>query len=226
MHRLMMRSSAYRQTSAVDAKAQQSDPDNLLLSRMPMRRLDAEALYDSILAVTGRLDATQFGPPAAIEVKPSGEVVAKPSKAGYRRTVYVLQRRVTPMTQLEAFDLPPMSPNCIERRQSTVPTQALQMMNSDSLREFSRYLAARLIDEFGEDIPKQLGQAYMRVYSRPPTDRELRAALDGLANLTGNWLDHLEQENPETPKRFTARWRALGDFCQALLSSAEFLYVD
>ena len=226
MHRLIMTSTAYRQTSAVDAKTQQSDPDNLLLSRMPMRRLDAEALYDSILAVTGRLDATQFGPPAEIEVKANGEVVAKPSKAGYRRSVYVLQRRITPMTQLEVFDIPPMSPNCIERRQSTVPTQALQMMNSDSLRAFSRHMAARLIDEFGEDTAEQVGQTYLRVYSRLPTDTELRTALGGLANLTRKWLEHLEQEQPETPKLYTARWRALADFCQTLLISAEFLYVD
>ena len=76
-----------------------------------------------------------------VEVSPEGEVIAKSSNKGWRRSIYVLQRRKTPVTMLEVFDLPPMSPNCIERRQSTVPTQALQMMNSEVLREHSRYLS-------------------------------------------------------------------------------------
>lgn len=226
MHRLIMNSSAYRQSSLVDTRAQQLDPENILLSRMPLRRLDAETLYDLILAVTGRLDPKQFGPPAEVDIKPDGEVLAKGSKAGYRRSIYVLQRRVYPMTQLDVFDQPPMSPNCIERRQSTVPTQALEMMNGGTLQELSRYMAARLIDEFGEDARKQIQQAYVRAYSRPPTDAEAQTALDGITALQKQWLVHLEQEIPETPKLYTARWRALADFCRTLLSSAEFLYVD
>ncbi len=226
MHRLIMTSSAYRQSSLVDARAQQLDPENTLLSLMPMRRLDAESLYDSILAVTGRLDPSQFGPPAEVDIKADGEVLAKGTKRGYRRSIYVLQRRVYPMTQLDVFDQPPMSPNCIERRQSTVPTQALQMMNGDTLRELSRYMAARLIDDFGEDARKQIEQAYVRAYSRPPTDSEVQTALDGITALQKQWFVHLDQETPETPKLYTARWRALADFCRALLSSAEFLYID
>jgi mono/diheme cytochrome c family protein len=226
MHRLIMNSSAYRQTSQIDAKARESDPDNVLISRMPMRRLDAEALYDSILAVTGRLDPAQAGTPAEIDIKPDGEVTAKMSKAGYRRSIYVLQRRVYPMTQLDVFDLPQLGPNCIERRQSTVPTQALQMMNGETLRELSRYMAARLIDEFGEDERKQVEQAYLRAYSRRPADAEFETALHGLGELKTQWLGHLEHEKPETPKLYTARWRALADLCRTLLSSAEFLYVD
>ena len=64
------------------------------------------------------------------------------------------------MTMLEVFDQPPMSPNCIERRQSTVPTQALQMMNSDVVQERSRYLAGRLVDQFGNDREKQIQALY------------------------------------------------------------------
>jgi hypothetical protein len=226
MHRLIMTSSAYRQTSRIDAKAREADPDNILVSRMPMRRLDAEGLYDSVLAVTGRLDPAQFGTPAEIDIKPDGEVTAKPGKAGYRRSIYVLQRRVYPMTQLDVFDLPQLGPNCIERRQSTVPTQALQMMNGDTLRELSRYMAGRLIDEFGEDERKQIGQAYLRAYSRQPSQAEMETALQGIGELKTQWMSHLEQEKPETPKLYTARWRALADLCRTLLSSAEFLYVD
>src|SRR5262249_205058 len=134
--------------------------------------------------------------------------------------------RVYPMTQLDVFDLPQLGPNCIERRQSTVPTQALQMMNGETLRELSRYMAARLIDEYGEDERSQVDQAYLRAYSRRPTDAELRIALGSLTEMKNQWLDHLEHDKPETPKLYTARWRALADLCRTLLSSAEFLYVD
>lgn len=226
MHRLIMTSNAYRQTSLIDAKVREADTDNVLISRMPMRRLDAEALYDSTLAVSGRLDPMQFGTPADIDIRPDGEVTAKVSKAGYRRSIYVLQRRVYPMTQLDVFDLPQLGPNCIERRQSTVPTQALQMMNGETLRELSRNMAARLIDEFGENEPKLVEQAYLRAYSRRPEEAELKTAVQGLEELKKQWVEHLEHEKPETPKLYTARWRALADLCRTLLSSAEFLYVD
>lgn len=226
MHRLMMRSSVYRQTSQVESGVQQADLENLLWSRMPLRRVDAEVLYDSVLRVTGRLDEELFGPAVKVDIRPDGEVVPQPGKAGYRRSIYALQRRIAPLTILDVFDLPPMSPNCIERRQSTVPTQALQMINGKTLRELSRYLAGRLIDEFGEDSQKQVEQIYVRVLSRRPTPKETEVALEGLQTLAKQWLTHLEVVKEEAPKTYTARWRALGDLCQTMLISAEFSYVD
>ena len=102
-----------------------------------------------ILLAAGRLDPTAFGQPVAVEV---GARRRSPRKGfrnnGWRRAIYVLQRRTTPMTMLEVFDLPPMSPNCIERANSTVSTQALQMMNCRDDRERARFLAGRLMDEF------------------------------------------------------------------------------
>ena len=176
--------------------------------------------------MTGRLDGELFGPPVKVDVKPDGEVVPQAGKAGYRRSIYSLQRRITPLTILDVFDLPPMAPNCIERRQSTVPTQALQMMNGKTLRELSRYLAGRLIDEFGEDSQKQVEEVYFRVLSRRPTLRETEVALEGLQTLAKQWSTHLEVVKEEAPKTYTARWRALGDFCQTILTSAGFAYVD
>jgi hypothetical protein len=161
-----------------------------------------------------------------IEIKPEGEIVAKGTKAGWRRSIYVLQRRQAPVTILDVFDMPPMSPNCIERRQSTVPTQALQMMNSDLLQQHSRYLAGRLIDEFGSDREKQIYTLYLRAVSRPPTAKETLRAAGQLDTLTKHWTAHLAQEKSDAPLKSTAEWRALADFCKAMLSSAEFLYVD
>jgi hypothetical protein len=138
----------------------------------------------------------------------------------------VLQRRKTPVTILELFDLPPMSPNCVERRQSTVPTQALQMMNGDLLQQHSRYLAGRLIDEFGSDREKQIRALYLRAVSRPPTPQETQQATSDINELTKEWIALLAQERSDAPAKSTAEWRALADFCKAMLSSAEFLYVD
>jgi hypothetical protein len=226
MHRLIVTSTAYRQTSRLDPAVRQADPDNVLLSRMPLRRMDAETLYDSVLQVAGRLDLTQFGPPAEVEVSPEGEIIAKGSNQGWRRGIYVLQRRKTPLTMMEVFDLPPMAPNCIERRQSTVPTQALQMMNSEVLREHSRYLSGRLIDAFAEDRDKQIEGLYLRALSRSPTSEEMKVAKEGLLTLEKQWGSHLESTKYEAPKVSTARWFALAGLCQSVLSSADFLYID
>jgi hypothetical protein len=227
MHRLMMTSSAYLQGTHFDPDLHRADADNILLSRMPLRRMDAEQLHDSILGVTGRLDASQFGPPVPVEVKPGGEIVAKGSKkAGWRRAIYVLQRRTTPLTMLEVFDLPPMSPNCIERSYSTVSTQALEMMNSELIRERARYWAGRLIDEFGNDQEKQIEQIYLRALSRRPTATETKQAIQALPELAKHWDGYLESEKNEAPRAATAQWSALASFCHAMLSSAEFAYID
>jgi Protein of unknown function (DUF1553) len=119
-----------------------------------------------------------------------------------------------------------MSPNCIERRQSTVPTQALQMMNSDVVQERSRYFAGRLVDEFGNDRKKQIQALYLRVLSRPPTDQEINLAATEIDALTRQWMTHLDSERNDAPRKSTAEWKALSGFCQAMLSSAEFLYID
>ena len=118
------------------------DPENILVSHMPLRRMDAEQLYDSILEVSGRLDNSQFGPPVAVDTRAGGEIVAKGKKEmGWRRAIYTLQRRTTPMTMLEVFR---SSRRCrriaSSGHHSTVPTQALQMMNSGVVRDHARYL--------------------------------------------------------------------------------------
>ncbi len=148
MHRLMMTSQAYRQSSRISQVAFQKDPENKLLSRMPLRRMSAEVLYDSILHATGRLDPKPFGAPAEVEVLDSGEAVAKGSREGWRRAVYTLRRRSTPVTLMDAYDLPQLSPNCTERSRSTVATQALQLMNGSTVRSHAQYLAGRLMDEY------------------------------------------------------------------------------
>ena len=168
MHRMMMTSSAYRQSSNVSSKHQESDPDNTLLSRMPLRRMDGESLNDTLLLVAGRLDETRFGPPAAVQVRPDGLVTAIPTAKGWRRSIYVQQRRSNIPTILENFDFPAMTPNCVDRVDSTVSTQALHLMNNGMLDELSESLAKRVMAEAGDDPAQQVEKLYWIALSNRP----------------------------------------------------------
>ncbi len=226
MHRLIMTSAVYRQSSKVGPLAGRLDPDNALLSRMPLRRMDAEVLYDSVLRVTGRLDPERFGRAVKVTKRDNGEIVPDAIGDGWRRAVYLLKKRRMPVTLLEVFDAPKPAPNCTERRESNVAPQALQMMNSSAVLEHARYLAGRLTDEHPDESGAQIAAAYERVLSRPPTEAEARLAQDDLSALEGHWLAHLAGERYAGPRRAAARWMALGSLTHALLNSADFLYID
>ena len=226
MHRLMMTSTAYRQASRKVGEARGADPENALLSRMAMRRMDAEQIYDSILKVAGRLDPTRFGPPEALDVKDNGESSAVGSANGYRRSIYTLQRPRTPITLLEAFDQPQMTPNCIVRSQSNVPTQALQLMNSEWMWELSRYMAGRIVDDTGSDREKQVQAVFMRSLSRAPTEFEMRESLASLDELRSHWPERLMRDRRDAPIESTAQWLALANLSHTVLNSAAFAFVD
>ncbi len=226
MHRLMVTSTAYRQASRKDPAATAADPGNVLLSRMPLRRMDAEQLYDSILKATGRWNPKRFGPPEPVEVKESKEVVAKGTESGFRRSIYVLQRRTTRVSLMDAYDLPHMTPNCLERRESTVATQALHMMNSEQMWDHARYLAGRIIDEVGSDSRRQVEQLFLRLFSRAPEEAEIERSLETLEELAGHWPERLAQDGVKTPIGWTSRWLALAGLSHTMLNSAEFSFID
>ncbi len=226
MHRLMVTSRAYRQASRKADEIVSADPENALLSRMPLRRMQAEQLYDSILRVTGRLDPTRFGPATALDVKETGEARAAGSPAGYRRSIYTLRKPRTPITLLEAFDEPAMTPNCIVRNQSNVPTQALQLMNSGWMWELSRYMAGRIIDGTGSDPAQQVRAVYARALSRQPSEFELRESLAALEELRGHWTARLKHDRRDAPIESTARWLALANVSHTVLNSAGFAFID
>ncbi len=226
IQRLILTSAAYRQSSQTDQARREDDPDNQLLSRFPLQRLDGDALRDSILKIAGRLDPQSFGPAAPIEVRTDGEVVSKASKQGYRRSIYLLSRRSEPLTMLDAFDAPQLTPNCLRRAQSTVSSQALEMFNSDLTRESARFLAGRITDEVGADRRKQLERAYLKVLARPATPEELDNGEKALPELIKAWYERLQDDVPADPKASKAEWLALAAFCHTLFNSAEFLYVD
>ena len=226
MHKLIMTSAAYRQSSRFDASRHGGDPDSVLLSRFPLRQLDADALRDSILKVAQRLDTAPVGPPDEVEVRPDGEVVSKCLGAGCRRSIYMLQRRSTPLTMLQAFDAPQLTPNCLKRAHSTVSSQALQLSNSNMVRKNARYFAGRVMDAVGGDVEKQIERVYLTALSRWPSVEEREKDGEEIRELTRHWLDQLEKDVPAGPKEAKAQWEALATFCHAILNSAEFIYVD
>jgi hypothetical protein len=190
MHRLMMTSATYRQSSQVTDEHRARDPDNHLFSRMPLRRLDAESVRDSIVYVAGRLDETQFGPPDEVDVRRDGLITVRATSRGWRRSIYARQRRTELPTLLESFDLPQMSPNCIARANSTVAPQALQLLNDGQIHELSKSLAKRVASEAGGDLNRQIERMFAIALNRSPTAEEQKLALESLDELTTHWLKH------------------------------------
>ena len=226
LHKLIMTSTVYRQSTDRDSSRDGADPENKLVGRFPLRRLNADAIRDSILKVAKRLDMKEFGFPEEIEVRPNGEVVAKCSGAGCRRSIYMLQRRSKPLTMLQAFDAPQLNPNCLKRGQSTVSSQALQLWNSEMVRDNARYFAGRVMDAVGEEeLEKQVEWVYLMALSRLPSEEEQAKGAADVRKLTRYWREHLEEEVPAEPKQARARWEGLATFCLTILNSAEFIYV-
>jgi mono/diheme cytochrome c family protein len=215
MHRLIMTSNTYRQASTVTPELLKADPDNIWLSRMPLKRMEAELLYDSLLDISGRLDATRFGPPEPVQVRDDGLVTPIATEKGWRRSVYVAQRRTEIPTLFESFDLPPMSPNCLERNTSTVAIQALHLLNNSMVENLAEVFAERVRKEAGDQPEKQIETAYWYALSRPPSAEEKSASLQAFTHFK-----QLERPGSDESQR------ALASFCHALVNSAGFLYID
>ena len=232
LHRQIMLSSAYRQSSrrpnhgsdsAVTTTAgEQVDPDNRLLWRMNLRRLEAEIVRDSVLAASGSLDRTAGGPPVEITNPADGLSQAKPTptpNSPNRRSVYLFARRVYPLKFLEIFDAPIMPVNCTQRMNSATVLQSLALLNSEFLFSQSEKLAARISESAGPELEQRVKLGFQIVFARQPTESELTKSI---AFLNEQQRGYASVENPAEK----ARQMALADFCHMLLSSNEFLYVE
>ena len=235
LHRLILTSTTYRQSSLGSPELVVADPDNRLLGRMSFRRLDAEALRDSMLSVSGSLNTKRYGPPVPIMADRVGQwVIGKENlNAGrpgaaiamngeeFRRSIWVQVRRSRPLGVLDTFDRPAMQPNCTERVWTTVSSQSLMMMNSDLVVSQSERFAARLRARAGEDTAAQVRLAWQLAFVAEATDEETSEAVAFLDDQEKLFADAAAKD--DKPK---AAQRALAVFCQALLSSNRFLYVD
>jgi len=226
LHRELMNSAAYRQLSYVPAEVEKADPDNRWLSRMPLRRLEAEAVRDSLLAVAGRLDQRPFGRPDLVTVRADGLVTSNPGPDGWRRSIYVRQRRKEVPTILETFDLPQMIPNCVARPNSTVATQSLHLLNNGMVRELAIDFARRVESEIPSDRNSQIDRVFEIALSREPTDEERTQALETINQLIALWQSAEQSLTTTADQNDSAETRALANFCHVVMNSAEFLFVD
>jgi hypothetical protein len=211
--RAIVVSRTYRLSSAFDAKNNEADPDNVLVWRMPKRRLEAEPLRDTMLAVAGRLDLT---PPRGSSVARGGEgnvsfrfrgprAGGDPAATDTHRTVYLSIVRDGLPEALTLFDFPDPSLIIGERATTTVSAQSLYLMNNAFVIRQAEALADRLLAG-KEDDDGKLTRAYQLCYSRSPSDRE-RANAQAFIEAYGKKQSH------------RSTWAAL---CQALFASAEF----
>lgn len=234
-HKMMMTSTVYRQSSqrvrpnpvSVSNRGrpapQSIDPDNQLLWRTNLRRLDAEPLRDSVLAVSGQLNLSMGGPPVMLKTESSGLVTVDQQHPadGLKRSIYLLARRSYPLTFLRVFDYPVIDVNCTRRSASATPLQSLTMINSQFFTTSAHQLATRINQLLGSNasITDKIHAAYWLTLSRAPSTAELQATQDHLQTLAPLYLT---SSDPTA----NAGQRAFENFVHILLCSNEFLYID
>ncbi len=206
LHRLILHSATYRQSSAFNGKAADLDADNQLLWRFTPRRLEAEAVRDAMLAVSGQLNPAMGGPsfrPFTITEFGAAfyHLADRPGPEFNRRTVYRANVNSGKDALLEAFDCPDPSVKTPRRGVTTTPLQALELMNNSFVQRQAKSLAERVKKAGGDDINATIRSAYLLALGRPPT--------------TG--------ETARTSA--AAKERGLAGVCWALLNSTEFIYV-
>ena len=222
LHRLIMNSAVYQQASALPVEspatqqAQRIDPSNRLLWKYPLRRLDAEAIRDSLLAVSGELDRRMFGPYTPTQRTGNGDITVPVKEPGARRrSIYLQQRRTQVNTLLELFDAPSMVNNCPQRSISTIPLQSLALLNSDFMLRRGSAFSGRL-DRFPPAAAaKRITYSFQLLVGRPPTAVELDASLA--------FIDKQQRLQREGNERGRRSW---AEYCQMLLATNAFLYLE
>jgi mono/diheme cytochrome c family protein len=238
LHRLILTSETYRQRTRrdddkfTDAVAE-TDPENKLLGRFPYRRLDAETIRDSMLAVSGALNRKQFGPPVYLSL-PEAVIEAHTDKHAAwqtsspdetrRRTIYAFVKRTLLVPMLETFDLCDTT-NSSERRATTnVATQALTLYNGTFVNEQAAIFARRLEREAGDSTDaERINLAYRLALTRLPTDDE-RRTLEEFLRRTATELEEEAKTRRISQTDDDARHVAKVQMCRAVLNLNEFLY--
>lgn len=218
LHRLIMTSAVYRQTSEMrNAEGgMRNENADRLLARFPLRRLDAESIRDALLDISGELDGKMGGPYVATKRTPDG-VVEVPANAdgARRRSIYLQQRRSQVDTFLQLFDAPAVVNTCGKRSPSTAPLQSLALLNSDFVRARAKGLAQRLASTAGADTEKRLTLAFNLVNGRAPLPEESAACAKFLDKQRLLYATEKDADD-----------RAWTDLCQMLLASNAFLYLE
>ncbi|MEJ7605945.1 MAG: DUF1553 domain-containing protein [Bryobacteraceae bacterium] len=193
IHRMILLSNTYQQSSEVSADAREKDPDGRLLERFPRRRLNAEEIRDSMLHISGRLNTKAGGPSVMVPIekelvnalyKPKQWVPAKDPSEYNRRSVYLIAKRNLPLPFMQVFDSPDMQASCPKRESSTHAPQALELLNGTIANEQARFFSQRLLTEAGPSPRRQIELAYKLVAGRAPRRAEVEIALPHLKGST------------------------------------------
>ncbi len=248
LHRLMVTSAAYRQQSTKSDHLQAIDPENRLYGRMSIRRLEAEAIRDALIGMSGHADYHLFGPPVPINPDDAGQAIIGPATRDgngilvaqfqdgpdqYRRSIYLQSRRSLPFGMLEPFDLPTVTPNCDRRTSSTVAPQSLLMMNNRYTILYAEKFAERVHREAGPEARNQVKLAWKLAFGLEPAESDISASLEMLATQRATFEAMAATPAPTDAAAIAARGtslspeaQALALLCQALISSNRFLYID
>jgi len=228
MHRIILASNAYRMSSRADnAVALEVDPESRLFWRQRVRRLDAEAIRDSVLFVSGRLDAKASGPAVFPTLSP--EVLERANAAARRwpetpageqncRSVYLAVKRTLPIPFLEVMDRSIGSSPVIVRPSTTTAPQALLLMNDPWVHDQASRLRDRVQEEAGPAPSAMVERLWQLVYQRSATEQERAAAIAYLEEQT-----RLQEEPRADDQPSSAAWRSL---VRAVLNSNEAIYID
>lgn len=235
LHRMILTSRTFQQTSARTDSLDQIDPANRLLARMSLRRLESEVIRDSVLQVSGQLVNRLGGSPVPVKEDGVGQIVLgkqkldgerKPQSGNNlgadaeRRSVYIQVRRSRPLGILESFDIATNAPNCNRRIASNVAPQSLMLMNSEFMVGYSKKLASR-IEQETSDRRLQFQLATRLCYGRT-AQKEMLEWLSGLADTQSR---RFRESNPKWTEQ-KIQTETLANICHALMSANEFIYVD
>ena len=217
-------SRAYQMSSKPDPAAEVVDPNNVYWHRMPIKRLEGEAIRDSLLAVSGRLDRKPFGPSVAIHLTPFMQGRGRPGNSGPvdgdgRRSIYISVRRNFLSPMMLAFDTPSPFSTVGRRTISNVPAQALILMNDPLVIEQAKRWADRTLADSTQTPEQRIESLYLSAFTRRPTDREKLEAWSFLASYSGSPPDAKSDPNKAPREAWT-------DLCHVLFNVKEFIYVE
>lgn len=226
LHRLIMTSQTYQMSTRSTPQQRESDPNNHWLGRFPYRRLDVEAIRDSILATSGKLNPEMFGPAVYLPI-PASVVEAHTDKeaswksstepAIYRRTIYAYVKRTLLVPLLEVLDLCDTTNSTEKRSITSIAPQALTLYNGDFVNSQAIFFADRLLQEVGTEPLQQIDRGYRIALCRPPTETEQQTLLEYLQS---------ELSSQNTANTAEAQRAALIQVCRVILNLNEFVYVE
>jgi hypothetical protein len=202
IHKLIMTSAVYQQSSQPDEAKAKIDGANRLCWRRPSTRLEAEVIRDSLLAISGQLDPTMYGPGTLDE-------------KSKRRSIYFTVKRSKLVPMMVVFDSPEPLVGIGERPTTTIAPQALYLMNNPQVRGYARSMARRIAPDAATPIEIAVRKGYLTALTRAPKPEELADS-----------MEFVKQQMESYKGKAEARALALADFCQVLMCLNEFVYVD